>query len=455
LSLVAVRLPRIFLIYAIPFMLVLCVIMPPFQVADELAHIERADQIRRGVAMSGRYGGTIDRGWVVFGQLYQPMWFKPDVKQTVLRAQASRSIRWTGPEKDVNFQNTAQYGPALYLPQVTGLVLGRVLELPLAWTLIIARILNGLVACLIGYLALDVCRRGRYLMFATLLLPMTMSEIGSASPDASIISLSLLAVALASKIIFENRVATSVEFALFALIVTTTTMARPSQLALAVLTPAFAGSRDPAWKARAVIAGVALGAILIWLRVLIDLVPPTAPGHSPSGQLQLLVTHPLMLPTLIVNSFQYQGVWLLKTLFGGLGWLDTLLPDWYYWVATAVLVGACAAPASNGPLLFPLVLAVSTIASLFAATCVALYMTWTPLGQATINGLQGRYMLPVLPLLAWVIPRYRSRSIDISLEWILLVFPLVSFAVTVQALAERYYGSWTVMCQALQALLWV
>ena len=99
LSLVETKLAKIFLICAIPFVLILSIVMPPFQVADELAHIQRADQIRRGKPISDRLGGTIDAGWVIFGQLYQSMWFHPEVKQTVELAREAGAIR--GPDQRI------------------------------------------------------------------------------------------------------------------------------------------------------------------------------------------------------------------------------------------------------------------------------------------------------------------------------------------------------------------
>ena len=36
----------------------------------------------------------------------------------------------------------------------------------------------------------------------------------------------------------------------------------------------------------------------------------------------------------------------------------------------------------------------------FALTCLGLSLWWTPLGSRYIEGIQGRYFLPLLPLLA-------------------------------------------------------
>ena len=449
------KLPYLFLLYALPCVVLLSIIMAPFQVADELAHVQRSDQISRGKAISDRLGGTIDGGWVVFGALYQNMWFHPEVKQTAALARQAGAIRWSGPKDHVNFQNTAQYGPALYLPQVIGILFGRLTGLSLARTLVIVRLVNGLAAGLVGFLALCMCRRGRALMFATLLLPMTLSQCGSASPDALLISLSILAVALVSHVLVERRPASTGEFALFALIVTATTMARPSQLALALLGPALCSRQDAAWKPKALIATVAVATVVTWMRILAGLVPPLAPELSPAGQTQLLLANPLLLPTLIVNTLAMQGIWLMKTVVGGLGWVDTLMPNWYYLVAAIALGAALIAPGNRRPLLRPAALGLFTIAALFTVLCAALYVSWTPLGQSTINGMQGRYILPVLPLLAWVMPEYRLR-LEQPLAfawWLVMLFPLVTLAVTPVVIMGRYYGSWGVMAASLKALL--
>ncbi len=447
--------PWLFLIYALPSVITLSIIMPPFQVADELAHIERADQIGRGRMISDRFGGTVDGSWVAIGALYQNMWFHPEVKQTVALAREGGAIRWSGPKDHVNFQGIAQYGPFLYLPQVIGVLFGRLAGISLARTLVAARVINGFAACVVGFLALSICRRGRALTFAALLLPMTLSQFGSASQDALLISLSILAVAMASRALSEQRPAGTAEFAVFAFIVVATTLARPPQFALAFLAPACVGQRDPAWRSKGLIAAVAVGTVIFWMRILSGLTPPVLPELSLSGQFHRLLADPLLLPTVMINSFAKDGLWLLKTLVGYLGWTDTLMPHWYYRTAAGALIVALIAPGNRGPVLWPGTLALLTFVALLTALCAALYVTWTPLGQATINGMQGRYILPVLPLLAWAIPECgpRLERVLAPTWYLVLLFPLMTLAVTPVVIMERYYGSWTVMAESLKALL--
>jgi uncharacterized membrane protein len=263
---------------------------------------------------------------------------------------------------------------------------------------------------------------------------------------------------MVSRALTRNRPASTAEFAAFAFIVVATTLARPPQFALALLAPAFVGRRDPGWMSKCVISAVAVGIVIVWMRILSGLTPPVPPELSLSGQLQRLRRDPLLLPAVMMNSFASTGVWLLATVIGYLGWIDARMPDWYYLTAAGALVMAMIAPngRDRGPVLWPGALALLTFGALLTAVCAALYITWTPLGQATINGMQGRYILPVLPLLAWVVPEWSPRLERVlAPTWYpVLLFPLITLVVTPVIIVERYYGgSWPVMAESIKALL--
>ena len=449
------KLHWLFLIYAVPAIFFLSIAMPPFQVADELAHLLRADQIAFGSLVSHRFGGRVHADLVTFGEMYRSMWFHPEVKQTVDLARRAGSIAWSRQKKSENFQNTAQYGPFLYAPQAASMLIAKWAKLSFAQSLLLARLLNGMAACALGFFALLNCRRGRALMFATLLLPMTLSEFGSASQDALVISLSLLLIAVASRILSEGRPARLGEFALFAATVVATTLARPSQIALSLLGPIFVAQHDPRWRGKAAIAVVSLAVIIAaWFILLRSLLPPVPADLSVSGQFQYLLSNPLALPTAMVQSFASQGWFLVGSVIGRLGWLDTPLPEWFVELACLGLLLALIAPGNRGSALLPGLVGVATVLALLTATCFALYLSWTPVAHATINGLQGRYILPVLPLLGWAIPAYGPR-LEYALKpacAFVVAFPIVTLATLPPTIMARYYGSWEVMTAAVRAL---
>jgi uncharacterized membrane protein len=449
-----VRLAWLFLFYALPMVLVFSVAMAPLQVADEYAHFLRADQVSRGVVMQ-QLGGIVDGGVYAFGHLFEGFHFHPEVKEGANLATRAGEIGWVAPDHDENFQNTAQYGPLLYAPQILGIDIGRALSLSIARTLLLARLLNGALACAVGFLALRLCRRGLALTFTTLLLPMTLSQFGSASQDAMIVSLSILAVTIVSRVIDERRAASTWEFAIIALIAMATTMGRPSQIALGLLALPMLGWRDGSLWRKVLIGIAALVPAMIWLGLLTRLMPPTPPTWSVAKQFAHMISGPLVFPTVIADTFGGNWRAIVTSIIGVFGWLDTPMPTWFYEIAIACCLCALFAPGNRPPYLRPALWGVAALVGTLLTICAALYMSWSDVGAPTVGGLQGRYFLVILPLIAWLVPAYGPRLTRMlnPLWFVVTVFPLLSFGVVPWVIMDRYYGSWTVMGDALRALL--
>lgn len=431
----------------------LAIAMAPFQAPDEDNHALRAEQISLGVPFL-RGGGMVNSDLARFKHLFEDLHFHFERKQTAEMSRAAAALKWTAPNQEAGFQNTAQYGPLLYLPQVIGIWIGKLCGLDVVWTILLARLINGFTAASIGFAAIRICRRGQAMVFTTLLLPMTLSQFASVSQDALIISLSIFAVALGSRIIAEQRPARAGEFAWFAFIVVVTTMARPSQIALAAMVPVFAGRRDETWPRKLAIAILALAALGWWLAILPSLMPNIGYDVSIHDQLVAMAVHPWLLPELIVNSLRQGGFWLFTSLVGRMGWLDTPMPDWYYNLAIAILALALLAPGNTRPRIAPALIGVVAVVLMLASVSATLYASWTAVGKITIDGMQGRYVLPVLPLLGWAAPVYTKPLARFFSPawWAVVVFPVVTAWVLPGAIMQRFYGSWSGMSDVLKLM---
>jgi hypothetical protein len=137
-----------------------------------------------------------------------------------------------------------------------------------------------------------------------------------------------------------------------------------------------------------------------------------------------------------------------------LGWLDTPMPRWYFGSAAVALGCAWLAPGNRAPIILPALLGVVTLLAVLMATSAALYMSWTPIGKMTIDGVQGRYMLPVMALIGWTAPAFSPRlARPLSIAWVgVAVFPMVSMAALPTTIMARYYGDWSTMGSALKTL---
>ena len=151
------RLAWFYLVLALPLVVLFATIMAPVQVADEFNHAMRADQISRGTLLE-RIGGVIDGGVAAFGHIFDGLYFHPENKVTVEMATRAGDIGFDLPDSEQNFQNTAQYGPLLYVPDAIGIAIGKAAGWKVAHTLLLARILNGVASALIAFAALLIVR---------------------------------------------------------------------------------------------------------------------------------------------------------------------------------------------------------------------------------------------------------------------------------------------------------
>lgn len=159
----------------------------------------------------------------------------------------------------------------------------------------------------------------------------------------------------------------------------------------------------------------------LWRAVSAGLEVPAPPGVLPLEQLTWTLFHPLDLFLLLARTIATQAHSWANQMVGVLGWLDTPLPRPL--VAAQLLLLPLAALleplerplARSTRLLLAATLAGSTLALLLYA-----YVVWMPVGAGTIDGLQGRYFLPLAPmalaLLAGAAPRLaRDRAAPLLL----------------------------------------
>jgi uncharacterized membrane protein len=153
-----------------------------------------------------------------------------------------------------------------------------------------------------------------------------------------------------------------------------------------------------------------------------------------------LVSAPWQIPTLLAATWRASHLGLLIGFIGSLGWQDVNLPGWYDRAACVMLAAALLVFLAGVRWRDRAVLLVPA-AILAACGLVALveYLTWSNVGAPRIEGLQGRYFLAPALLVA-ALPAARRK-----LPWIgaaeaaVWLFPVLSIAITINAIRVRYY----------------
>jgi uncharacterized membrane protein len=282
---------------------------------------------------------------------------------------------------------------------------------------------------------------------------MFLAQLASVSPDVPIFGLSLLACTLLAREVCRDEARERVVFLIAGLIALAAAV-RPPMIGLLLPVAAAIWFRGAGTRLRRAASGtavlvVALGAVLTWtafaMRGLVDTRMPAYADVSAMRQLSFLADRPDRALVLINTTLTTHWQVYFEGMIGLLGWLDTPLEDWFYnFSATFIVMLALLSISDEAqpPGWFTLMVVIGVISSaglIFAA----LYLGWTPVGAPVVEGVQGRYFLPLLAALVLVCPRVLGNAPMLRRQGIaptlLAIYALVALGHVTWILVRRYY----------------
>jgi hypothetical protein len=427
-----------FLALVVPLALFCAMLVPPGEVADEHAHAARAASIALGEFAGFRqFVPSADGGHRMSGVRTDPVAagvgfvFRTQHRGTVTPQSlaAAGALRWSGQPAFQAIGVLATYFPLFYLPAAAAFAIARHAHMHPFAGFILARLGNVAAFALIGAAALLLARRAHGLLFCVLAVPMEVSLAGSLNQDGLAIATAVLAAALLTRQGPDGAPGIGISRLAAALCLLGVILSKPSYLPLAalLLLPLAWDGRRTALALRLALVAAVLAAGLVWSSwvaghiVAVNPMPAYQPGPlwsgprpttftatDPVAQLRILLAHPVRFVTLGLGGIVSQPR-LAREMVGVLGWLDVTLPPALYWLwplaAGLALAGALAGPRRGAARRWPDMLLVTVVlAGCMTGVSLSLYLTWTRVGAATVDGIQGRYLLPLVPMLA-LLPR--------------------------------------------------
>ncbi len=412
------RLPLVYLLACIPFGLVYCFLVPPLLVPDEWAHFFRTVQVSYGdvigeKAEGGRPGGQIPRSLTTF--LSDPR-FTRRLPSKKAAAEPTDSPRTPPPISRIRFEEETElrvcpfvrYPPSSYFFGSCAVRLGRACQLDAVSIFYLARLFTFVPSAFMGWLALNWISSGRLFAFFTLSTPAILSLFGSCSQDAALISFTALAVGFVQRFLvpdagfpppgrpsglFWGSLAASAAVGAVA-------AGRPPYLPMAVIVPLFFLAATRRWREAAILAATAVAVPVVWLWATKGLGSGNEFGSDHAGQVRFILAHPWQSLAVFFRS-----VW---DYVYGTSYLRHLvaerpnggpLPLWIYRAAGVAFVVTFIRDAWLARNTASLAARFSTVVLLcgtFFAIHLAGYVYFTPVGEASIRGIQGRYLAPIL-----------------------------------------------------------
>ena len=443
----------------------MCLLMvwltPPFQVADEYAHYFRIYQISEGqwygIKVDHRVGGFIPASLLKTTEAFDNMPHNPQQKLNWSLWRQTWSIPLCSEQRIAqDFAGSGFMPPYAYLPQAVGMRMGALFNSPPILLFYLGRLANAFAWCLIVYLAVRFIPTASWLLTALALAPMSIFQAASLSYDASINSLSFLFLALILRRAFAaDYCLTWKDLFIWMLIVVAIAVAKPFYAALALLIfivpPPFSGKRFHYVKTALFLAIVTAICVGLWINarsnyLTYDEYNPAfrntqalMPGTNPSLQAHYLCNHPGAVlragVTDMLNVYKYAG-WI-----GILGWLDTPFPIWFYFgfgLLVLILVATDRVPGVRIIMWQRVLLAVIAVLAI-ASVLVSLYLIFSPVGAPSILGVQGRYLIPIMPLVLIALHGKLARMPSAWCYRFVPIFLIMVQVMTIMVVLRRYY----------------
>lgn len=438
---------RAFAAVALVAGLVIAIVMPPGAAPDETRHLSRVILMSEGYF--GVPGMQPPRRMIPksIGVLYRTVngeaWPAPPPARSV-REMTAFLRQPLEPERRVWVGNAGTYPPFVYAPHLVGVAPARWLGLSPAAMIYAGRGVSVLAWVALTALAIQIAPARRWTLALLALTPMAVAGAASISADPMTNAAALLfAACLARSAVREGALAPRERTELLAaalLLAAVKPGYWPLALgALAIPSARCGGRARQLGLAAAVAAAVAVPS-LAWIAFAqINQPAPPIPGSDPAGQLRFVLGDPLGFAGILVRTLAQGLVGYWRTFVGELGPLLVRLPAFVYllWIPALAGVVALDGPAPSlsraGRGWFAAGAALSVLA-MFAMA----YLGWNPVGDPVIQGVQGRYWAPALPLLAFALPAW-PRVLPIAARQGLLLFTAASLVLAIAEIFAVYY----------------
>ncbi len=443
---------HLFLGFSLVFGLLFCLGTAPFLVPDEFAHFYRAYQVSQFKLMpearsTYEVGGQLPQSFSLLEDTFLGMTKLP--KTTVSLVKLNELLRAPlQPQQTqfVNFKNSAIYAPAGYIPQALGLLLGRVLKVSLLSEFYLGRIFNLLFWILCTYAAIRVMPVHKWVLFVFGLMPMTISQAASLSVDGILNGLSFLFVALVVRAACDDTKKPGwKDFLLWIILISLITLTKPAYIILGGLLLIIPYKNYGSWKtyvpALALTAGIPLLAYLGWTKALSfhGISMSYDPLFDPNLQTRWILDNLLVYTRILIQNYGRMALPLLVSSIGYFGWLNQPQPAFVYPLFTLFCFYTMLFDQHpyKRILFWQRIMIFGVILFGLLTIATGIYIVSNPFAYGQIDGIQGRYFIPLGPLFGLIIFNRVIRIPGVILNILVPVLSLLFLVIGLQTVLQR------------------
>lgn len=427
------KIEKVFLVTTFIMGILYMVILPPFSSPDEPIHFGTAYKISNlmmGKTVSGENGIVLMResdANVEYDTIPTVETYQYTLNHMIEGNDDSATLEWK--HSDLGLKNKI-----LHLPSAIGISIARVLHLGSVPLIYLGRFTNMLFYLVLVYFAIKITPIGKIFFVAFSLSPMMLELISSYSYDCVIDSLACVCIALLLHCIYKIDKMGKREVIL---LIVLAALFAPCKVVyclifgFVVCIPKEKFSKK--WQYYGMIGAVLCAMVISIAYVNLDNVLALGGINTSAAQevstettvetipdkysVGWCIAHPLQLCRVYLNTLLIYGKYYFTTMFGGLlGWLEIHVSNFviYLVAALTMLTVFTENKVAKQIKVKHRILSILIIFAVFMLILLSMFFACSPYGEYVVLGVQGRYFLPILPLLLVVVG---NDKIKIKQSW--------------------------------------
>lgn len=448
-----IKIEKIFFVIAIVFGITFSIINAPFQDPDENAHFYRAYQLSTGQILEERVnqkvGGFLPKSILnTYNEVTAGVTFHSNVSQDFNKVKKFIKIKLD--KKNVvfeDFNTAAMYSPIVYIPQVIGIEIGKIFGLSPLMLMYLGRIANLICWASVVYIAIKILPFKKIGMVFLALAPMSIYQAASLSSDGMTNALAFLSIAMILQYAFDEKLEIDKKHIVrLFIVIIALSLCKQVYFAFALLFLLIPKEKFKSNRAYYLTFITMIFSCMlflgIWSEITSSLTEFAHGSVSPQNQVKFVLMHPLYYIKTILNTFYINRNFYFCSYIGEFGWLDTYAPIRVYFIFPIVFVLILLFDNGIKLRIRERLIFLITFIGLIGLVMTALYVIWTPLGSNNILGVQGRYFIPIAPLILYICNwknRYSAKRTKL-LTFVVLFASTINLILCVIRLGSRFYG---------------
>lgn len=411
----------LFLKIFIPISILYFILTPMFTIPDEISHFKRTYEISEGklvskkynISKSNRAGNELEKNLSKVNIVYN--------KYNLL----FKNLKYknTSKKETYLFGNTALYSFVCYIPQTFGVLIGKIISAPILVQAYLGRAFNLITFIILGFFTIKLLPSKKLSTFLILFSPMVIQEANSLSPDALTIAVSaiLISYVLNLKYNYKGKIEKKQIMILSALSIVLS-LCKIVYLPICLILFLIPTKKFKSPKNKKIIIltllFISVSLNLLWLSISSSFLPDNSAGVNSSLQLNYIIHNIHRYIYVLFCTYEKHSFYFLESSFGKiLGLFSIELSDLYIIPYIIIFIISVIFDNNDDKVVLSkekinycliLLIIISTI--LLIST--SLYLQWNAVGNSIIDGIQGRYFIPLLFLLPFLFSKFNVKIKD-------------------------------------------